>query len=80
MDEFVFEEILYYVEFSFSSELDWCFYIISVAKIESRKIAALIRSMKFLSREVALYLDKSTMCPYLVLMPRLVPLGATWQC
>ena len=80
MDEFVFEEILYYVEFSFSSELDWCFYIISVAKTESRKIAALIRSMKFLSREVALYLHKSTMCTCLVLMSRLVPVGATWQC
>ena len=80
MDEFVFEEILYYVKFSFSSKLDWCFYIISVAKTESRKIAALIRSMKFLSREVALYLHESTMCRCLVVMSGLVALGKTWQC
>ena len=39
-----------------SSKLDWGSYIISVAKTASKKIGALIRSMKFLSPEVALYL------------------------
>ena len=41
---------------SFSSKLDWGSYIISVAKTTSKKIGALIRSVKFLSPEVALYL------------------------
>ena len=35
-------------------------YITSLAKTASSKIATLIRSMKFLSPEVVLYLDKST--------------------
>ena len=48
---------------TFSSELDWGSYIISIAKTVSKKIGALIRSMKFLSPEVALYLYKSTMRP-----------------
>ena len=39
-----------------SSKLDWGSYIISIAKTASKKIGALIRSMKFLSPEVALYL------------------------
>ena len=45
---------------TFSFKLDWGFYIISIAKTASKKIGALIRSMKFLSTEVALYLYKST--------------------
>ena len=45
---------------SFSSKLDWAFYIISAAKTVFKKIGALIRSMKFLSPEVAPYLHKST--------------------
>ena len=45
---------------TFSSKLDWGSYIISIAKTVSKKIGALIRSMKFLSPEVALYLYKST--------------------
>ena len=45
---------------TFSSKLDWGSYIISIAKAASKKIGALIRSMKFLSLEVALYLYKST--------------------
>ena len=45
---------------TFSSKLDWVSYIISIAKTASEKIGALIRSMKFLSLEVALYLYKST--------------------
>ena len=47
----------------FSSKLNWGSYIISIAKTASKKIGALIRSMKFLSREVALYLYKSTIRP-----------------
>ena len=48
---------------TFSSKLDWGFYIISIAKTASKKIGALLRSMKFLSPEVALYLYKSTILP-----------------
>ena len=45
---------------TFCSELDWGSNIISIAKTALKKIGALIRSMKFLSLEVALYLYKST--------------------
>ena len=48
---------------TFSSKLDWDSYIVSIAKTASKKIGALIRSMKFLSPEVALYLSKSTIQP-----------------
>ena len=48
---------------TFCSKLDWGSYIISIAKTTSKKIGALIRSMNFLSPEVALYLYKSTICP-----------------
>ena len=48
---------------TFSSKLDWVSYIISTAKTASKKIGALIFSMKFLSPEVALYLYKSTIRP-----------------
>ena len=40
---------------TFSTKLDWGSYIISIAKTASKKIGALIGSMKFLSPEVALY-------------------------
>ena len=43
-----------------SSKLDWGSYIISIAKNASKKIGALICSMKFLSPKVPLYLYKST--------------------
>ena len=46
-----------------SYKLDWGSYIASIAKTASKKIGALIRSMKFLSPEVALYLYKSTIRP-----------------
>ena len=46
---------------SLSSKLDWGSYIISIAKTASKKIGALIRSLKFLFLEVTLYLYKSTM-------------------
>ena len=45
---------------TFFSKLDWGSYIISIAKTASKKIGALIRSLKFLSPEVALYLYKFT--------------------
>ena len=48
---------------TFSSKLDWGSYIVSIAKTASKKIGALIRSMKFLSPEVALYVYKSTRRP-----------------
>ena len=48
---------------TFSSKLDWGSYIISIAKTASKKIGALICSMKFLSPEVALYLYKSNIRP-----------------
>ena len=48
---------------TFSSKLDWGSYIISIAKSASKKIGASIRSMKFLSPEVALCLNKSTIRP-----------------
>ena len=45
---------------TFSYKLDWNPYIISIAKAASKKIGSLIRSVKFLSPVVALYLYKST--------------------
>ena len=48
---------------TFSSKLDWGPYMISIAKTASKKIVTLIRYLKFLSPEVALYLYKSTICP-----------------
>ena len=49
---------------SSSTNLDWAFsYIICIAKTASKKIGVLIRSMKFLSPEVALYLYKSKILP-----------------
>ena len=48
---------------TFFSKLDWDSYIVSITKTTSKKIGALIHSMKFLSPEVVLYLYKSTICP-----------------
>ena len=45
---------------TFCSKLDWGCYIISIAKTASKKMGALICSMKFLSPEIVLYLYKST--------------------
>ena len=58
---------------TFSSKLDLGFYIISTGKTTSKKIGVLIRSMKFLSLEVALYLYKSTMRPC-------CHVASTWNC
>ena len=62
MDGFVLEEKTSFkmLGLTFSSELDWGSYIFSIAKTASKKIGSLIRSIKFLSPEVALYLNKST--------------------
>ena len=43
--------------------MDWGSYIISIAETASKKIGAVIRSMKFLSPEVALCFYKSTIRP-----------------
>ena len=48
---------------SFSSKWDWGFHIVSISKTASKKNRALICCMKFLSPEVALYLNKSTIRP-----------------
>ena len=48
---------------TFSSNLDWGSYIISIAKTAYKKTGVLIRLMKFLSPEVALYLYISTIWP-----------------
>ena len=45
---------------AFSSQLDCGYYIIPIGKTASKKIGAFIRSIKFLSSEVALYFYKST--------------------
>ena len=50
---------------AFSSKLDWGSCIVSIAKTATKKIGALICSMKFLSPEVALYLYKSIIWPYM---------------
>ena len=65
MDRSVLEEKSYFkvLGLSFSAKLDWGSYTISIAKTASKKIGALIRSMKFLSPEVVLYLYKSIIRP-----------------
>ena len=65
MDGSAFEEKSYFkmLGLTFSSKLDWGSYIISIVKTASKKIGALIRSMKFLSPEVVLYLYISSIRP-----------------
>ena len=65
MDESVLEEKSYFMMLglTLSSKLDWESYIISITKTASKKIGALIHSMKFLFPEVAVYLSKSTIWP-----------------
>ena len=53
------------LELTFSCKLDWGLFIISIAKTTSKKIGALICSMKFLSLEVTLYHYKSTIWSYM---------------
>ena len=66
---------------TFCFKSDWGSYIISIAKTASKKIGALIRSVKFLSAEVALCI--SINLPYnhawnSVVMSGLVLLVGTW--
>ena len=64
MDESVLEERSSFKMLGLTfSKLDWGSYIISIAKTASKKIGVLIRSMKFLSPEVVLYLYKFTIHP-----------------
>ena len=67
MDKTVLEEksLFQLLGLSFSSKLDWGSYIISIAKASSKKIGALLHSMKFFSPELVLYLYKSTIRPCL---------------
>ena len=62
IDRSVLEEKSYFkmLWFTFSSKLHWGSRIISIANTASKKIAALIRSMRCLSPEVTLYLYKAT--------------------
>ena len=62
IDRTVLEEKSYFkvLGLTFSSKLDWGSYIICIAKTASKRIRALICSMKFFSPEVALNLYKST--------------------
>ena len=48
---------------TFSFKLNWGSYVFSIAKTASKKIGAIIHSIKFLSLKVALYLYKATICP-----------------
>ena len=83
MDGSVLEEktTLKMLGLTFSSKLDWDAYVVSIAKTASKKIGALIRSMKFFSPEVALYLYKSTIQPWnTTVMSGLMLLVATWNC
>ena len=48
---------------TFSSKLDWALTLSLLLKLPPKKIGALIRAMKFLSPDVALYLHKSTIHP-----------------
>ena len=53
------------LQLTFTSKLDWGSYISCIAKTASKITRALIHSMKFFSPEVALYLYKSTIRPFM---------------
>ena len=79
MDGFVVEEKSSFkmLELTFSSKFDWGSYIISIDKTASKKIGALICSMKLLCISINL--------PYahvwnIVVTSELVPLVASWNC
>ena len=67
---------------TFSFKLDWGSYIISIAKTVSKKIGALICSMRFLSPDVTLYLYKSKIrqCMEYRCHVWLKSLVANWNC
>ena len=84
MDGSVLEEKTFFkmLGLIFSSKLDWGSYTISIAKTASKKIGALIHSMKFLSPEL---LCISINLRYVhvwntVVTSWLVALVATWNC
>ena len=62
----------------FSSKLGWGSYIISIVKTASKNIGALIRSMKFLFPDVALYLYKSTICPWIEYCCHVLVCAPSW--
>ena len=66
---------------TFSSKLDWGSYIISIAKTASKKIGALIHSMKFfLLRLLCISVNLSSAHVWnTVVKPGLVLLVATWN-
>ena len=70
------------VGLTLSSKLDWCSYTFSIAKTASLKIGALIRSMKFLSLELALNSinPPCTQVWKTVVASVLLSLVATWNC
>ena len=83
MDGSVLEEISSFkmLGLTFSSKLDWGSYMISIAKTASKKIGALIRSMKFPSPEIALYRYKSTIRPCMEYCCDVwAGAPATWNC
>ena len=66
---------------TFSSKLDWGSYIISIAKTASKKIGALIHSMKFFLLRL-LYISVNLSSAHVwntVVKPGLVLLVATWN-
>ena len=65
MDGFVLEEKSSFkmLRLTSSSKLDWSSYIVSIAKTASKKIGALICSVKSVSPELVLYLCESTIRP-----------------
>ena len=67
MDGPVLEENLSFemLALNLSSKLDWGSCVISIVKTASKKIGALICSIKFLFPGIAWYLYKSTMHPHM---------------
>ena len=63
-----------------SSKLDWGSYIVSVTKTALANVGVLIRSMNFLSLEVALCLSSSALAWNTVVMSGLALLRRTWIC
>ena len=51
-----------------SINTDWGTYIISIVKTAYKKMVALVRSVKFLSADVSLYLYNSTIFQYGILL------------
>ena len=83
MDGYALEDMLFFkmLGSTFSSKLDWGSDIISIAKTASKKIGALIHSMKYLSLLLCIFINP----PYAqvwntVVTSGLVPLVATWNC